>query len=289
MHNPTQYLLCNNPGNLQTALAALTQTATVEAEFGDVCVEGSVVTLAHHGIRSHQPCPCLYDGPRVVVDAVGLSHVDLDALGGILALEHSQPGPTSFWQFAAFVDTNGVHRVHQAGASAEDVLSLHAWWAWNERQENRLWPPRDGSVLDASDWVERASRHLDRIFAGNEEALAEGARFAAATETHDRESFVQATANVLVRRDPRFVNHLYTHEGRVYRAVVGHNTETGAITVSWESPTDASRWPAVGIVRELWGELAGGHAGIAGSPRGAPLGNEVPLQVAERIERLLNA
>ena len=32
--------------------------ATVEAEYGDICVEGKDVTLAHHGPRSGNPAPC---------------------------------------------------------------------------------------------------------------------------------------------------------------------------------------------------------------------------------------
>jgi hypothetical protein len=49
-------------------------------------------------------------------------------------------------------------------------------------------------------------------------------------------------------------------------AVVAHNKHVGTITVSLESPI-----PGVScrdVVQKLWGELAGGHAGIAGSPRG---------------------
>ena len=42
-------LLSNDPTKLAEALAAHRRTATVEAEYGDVTVQGSVATLAHHG------------------------------------------------------------------------------------------------------------------------------------------------------------------------------------------------------------------------------------------------
>lgn len=32
--------------------------ATVEAEYGDKCINGKLYTLAHHGSRSANPAPC---------------------------------------------------------------------------------------------------------------------------------------------------------------------------------------------------------------------------------------
>ena len=36
----------------------ITADATVEAEYGNNVVEGTKVTLAHHGPRSNNPAPC---------------------------------------------------------------------------------------------------------------------------------------------------------------------------------------------------------------------------------------
>ena len=77
---------------------------------------------------------------------------------------------------------------------------------------------------------------------------------------------------MLVRCAPTerdFVNHLYeafTDKGMVVgRGIVSYNP-AGSITVSLADPV-----PGVScrvLVQRLWGALAGGHDGIAGSPRG---------------------
>ena len=67
--------------------------ATVEAEYGDECLEGTMATLAHHGPRSNNPAPC--NTPDVPVlppfATVVVSHIDLDTLGGIYALQGRKP------------------------------------------------------------------------------------------------------------------------------------------------------------------------------------------------------
>jgi len=35
--------------------------ATVEAEYGDITVKGTKITLAHHGVNDQNPCPCMGD------------------------------------------------------------------------------------------------------------------------------------------------------------------------------------------------------------------------------------
>lgn len=71
---------------------------------------------------------------------------------------------------------------------------------------------------------------------------------------------------VLLRSSESFVNHLYTVNQDTHDAVVGYNTKTKAITLSFEKGKN-SRFSACEIMQEIFGELAGGHHGIAGTPR----------------------
>lgn len=120
----------SNPKNLAAKLAEYQLYATVEAEYGDDVVAGSTpaLTLAHHGSRKENPNPCLRDNipggflnmstrPNdpahdlfVPIEAIGLSHIDLDALGGTAALMGKKPAHESFWRLAAHIDSNGPHR-----------------------------------------------------------------------------------------------------------------------------------------------------------------------------------
>ena len=262
-------------------LAAQTSAhVTVEAEYGSMVWEGSLFTAAHHQAEGPfagrhqggtQPSPCNNDAiPALdLMGTVGVSHFDLDTLGGVLRAW----GMTgffggrmeSFWDLAEFVDVNGPHRLAQAGASEEDLERLHAFWAWSS--ENRL--PRAEEVTDVTKFFAEAESVLRRILQGegDPELLRAGRDFREAGEKLNRESLVQVVSDVAVRCSPGFTNHLYAlPHGAPCKAVAAYNTSHGSVTVSLADPIEGVSCREV--VQALWGPDAGGHDGIAGSPRG---------------------
>jgi hypothetical protein len=290
---------------------------TVEAEYGSTVVEGSLLTLAHHTPEyAHNPSPCTRPGGMTGyvegVEVVGLSHVDLDSVGGTLAVLGDKPGPDSFWALAGRIDILGPHRLEQAieeaNARPHDVLALHAYWAWARTPEGRVMLPRDGSVADVTNDVMKHRSVLREIFnelrdnpglgvdggAGGARIEA-GRRFAAEGAALQKASFVKMEGDVVLRTSPEFVNHLYqftTGEGGiteatgVARAVVAFNSKTGAVTVSFASaPTGPVN--ARTIVQQLWGTEAGGHAGIAGSPRNQQMTMGDALAAFEAVKAAL--
>lgn len=260
------------------ALAAtINPHVTVEAEYGSVVIEGSVYTAAHHQpsgpyagrhtVEGGRPSPCNDPAIPVVQDGVILvSHVDLDTFGGCLrALGHADlfaEGYQSFWSLAEFVDTHGAHRLDEAEAAREDVRRLCAYWAWAQGVR-RL--PRD-TVSDITDIVADTAASLRRIFEGDEELMRAGEVFQAEGAALNRASFVGVRRAVIERSSDRFVNHLYTApDGEVLPAVVAFNTKTGSVTLSLADPMAGVSCRE--IAQALWGPEAGGHDGIAGSPR----------------------
>jgi hypothetical protein len=274
-------LLTSNPQNLAAVLATFSSTATVEAEYGSVTVSGSALTFAHHGKNAGNPCPCSY--PNTVADglgieAIGVSHVDLDTLGGVLAIQGRKPEAPSFWELAEFVDLNGAHKLSVSGANAADLASLHAWWAWSEK--NRLFAPRDGSVADAGAWIDAAAEAITAILAGDEALLALGEAHRKAGEALNASSFRKSYGDVLFRVSDAFANHLYADpQGRPYRAVVTYSPKAGSVTLSYADAT--ARDNACKLLQEQFGPLAGGHKGIAGSPRGKRMGSVNARKVAK--------
>jgi len=247
-------------------LAELNLDATVEAEYGSVLVEGKLLTLAHHGERAHNPAPCVATVEPNQVETIGLSHFDLDTLGGVMVVtKHpaAYPNHAGFWELAAFVDVNGAHRLCQAEASEEDIRALQAFWAWST--SNRYFPPRDGTAVDCTEFLQKATEVITAILDGDESLLTAGDANAVKQAELEVQSFLRWHGNVLVREADAFVNHLYEHEGHVAQAVIAFNTKTKAITVSAENPSVPLNCCA--LVQELWGPEAGGHKGIAGSPR----------------------
>lgn len=270
--NHCKIVLCANPDTLE----ALQPHVTVEAEYGDRVVRGSALTLAHHGPRSHNPAPCIAEvsatASHVVGEMdepiIGLSHVDLDTLGGLIRLAEGSEyefGCKAFWEVAAFVDTHGAHKLSEVSAEgSKEASQMYAWWAWNEK--NRLFPNRNGEPTDAGEWVRQALNALDSIFGMCPMMLSLGDEMRLAEEKLNAESFVECFYGVVVRFSTGFVNHLYRlPDGSFADVVVSFNMLKGNVTVSRES--DDVSLNCRDLVQFLWGEEAGGHDGIAGSPR----------------------
>jgi len=307
---------------------------SVEAEYGDFCVEGSKKTLAHHVPKyvENDP-PCVGENEKWVGDLADpreiilISHFDLDTLGGIARLaglkktEGCPLGSKSgsrcqdalamgechqecmadthalFWWAAGQIDVLGPHKLGEIRATAEKAAlqgfdmgteafstasyffdceweavedALHGFWVWS--QSHRLMAPKDRAV-DCTEFVQEAWRILSLLLVSEDncqetqELLATGREWAKAQKDLNKKSFRGAEKGVIVRVAKKFVNHLYiTPDGWVGKAVVAWNNETKAITVSFDTPPEGVS--AREIVQALWGPEAGGHPGIAGSPRG---------------------
>lgn len=247
------------------------RSATVEAEYGNLVVEGSVITLAHHSPAwAHNKSPCTRKSEIVPeLEVIGLSHLDLDSIGGALSLLGAKPGHDEFWELVGWIDIRGAHRLAQAiaeGHSPDDVRRLNAWWAWWKTHHQEV--PRDGSVKDVTvDVTVDAATALDRIVNGDGTMLSAGDAFAKDGEELNKSSFVKDLDGVILRTSGQFTNYLYvTPDGRPCKAVVAMNTKNNAITVSLADPIEGVSCREV--VQSMWGPEAGGHTGIAGSPRG---------------------
>jgi len=270
-------------------------TITVEAEYGDHLVEGTQETLAHHGPRSGNPAPCLKENmewrgltmsrEKWLGEIVfGVSHLDLDTLGGILAEMGMKPEINSFWELAAFVDINGYHKLSQSGASKEDIAMLNAYLAWAEN--NREYAPRDGSLVSVGEWVVRAEEALSAIIDGSEKMLQDGVDFVLGRDKLSKESFVEMIGDVIVRKHNRFTNDLYVSpDGVIGKAVAALKTDTSEVTISLANETKGVS--CIAIMQEYFGKDAGGHEGIAGGPRTGGYGMDEVYDVARTLHGLL--
>lgn len=283
----TTILISNNA----PALQACEPHVTVEAEYGEAVVSGSLLTMAHHGPRAGQKAPCAYGNDCVQKTpglVVGVSHVDLDTIGGIMAALGSKLDVPSFWRLAEQVDLGGAHKLATFGANVEDLGRLYAYWAFS--QSVRVYAPRDGSVADVTSDVFQHVEALTAILSGARALLDAGEAFRDDESALNRETFQSIEGGVILRSSIRFVNHLYVApDGQVGRAVVTHNSGNdlsgGAITLSLADPIEGVSCGA--ILRDLFGPEAGGHAGIGGSPRGKPLPYSEAVRTADAIRALL--
>jgi len=271
---------------------------SVEAEYGDTVVEGAIYTAAHHGSRSANPCPCVDTGiPYLSEGIILVSHVDLDTIGGICrAMGQDAHGNImgnfpAFWALASFVDVNGPHKLGEWEKQdtslpgwAMTVDALYAYWAWS--QANRS-PQRARDVIhDVTAEVEAHLTALAKILweePGTDRPYRKAGReFKEAGEALNASSFRTLTAGTIVRVSDAFVNHLYTTpSGEVAEAVVAFNSNTKAVTLSFAEKDDKRN--ACTIMQAAFGPTAGGHKGIAGSPRG------VELAAEEAVSKVMDA
>jgi hypothetical protein len=218
-------------------------------------------------------------------EVIGLSHVDLDALGGVMALMGIKPEAPDFWEAAAYVDLNGPHKLWQIDPAQEVMDQLNAYWAFS--QDHRVFPNRDGLATDVTAKVEEHVDALLRILQNDSKLIDAGRRWAEAQESLEADSFRQESLGVILRSAPAFVNHLYNHGDCHGVAVVAYNEKYKSCTVSFADPI-----PGIScreLVQGLWGELAGGHDTIAGSPRGQEMTFADAQKLFERVCTAISA
>lgn len=277
----------SSPDALEEKLSEFTSTVTVEAEYGERVVEGTVSTLAHHGSRSDNPAPCEWENRVCSIDAIGISHFDLDTLGGIAAVLNKKPEDELFWNLAAYIDIHGAHKLVDWVTKCNHVQDhsdvqlaekkLFAFWAWS--RVNKLYVVPE--VLDVTDFILEAIKVITKIVEGDEKLLAAGQEFRESEhklneETYKGPFFAGEFTGLVIRRESngRFCNHLYETPDCLLtaKAVVAYDEEAGTITASLADPI-----PEVScceIMQRLFGPEAGGHSGIAGSPRGKKMQSE---------------
>jgi hypothetical protein len=188
------------------------------------------------------------------------------------------PQHEAFWALAEYVDLNGPHMMENylARLGAEEHYQreracIHAFWAWSKTQ-----PRLQGEELqDVTALIKKGAHALRKIFAGDPDLIEAGVAFKKAEEKLNGTSCdgilnptEDLSGQVILRQSNGFVNHLYSPPGHTGACggVASLNTATGAVTISLSRPIEGVSCREV--MQELFGPEAGGHDGIAGTPRG---------------------
>lgn len=240
--------------------------ATVEAEYGDLCIAGSKITLAHHGSRSNNPAPCNTNVTPLEKGTILLSHIDLDAIGGCLAVMGEKYEDKDFWKAAEYIDVNGAHHIHDFPKDIQE--KLNAFYAWNNTKE-RI---RYNEITDVTNIIEenknvlniildeRHPEHDDYIKKGIEweKDVSSAVESKLFKETDSYRAFI--TDGVFCA-----ASYYSPKDNKIKPATITLNTKFNSITIAFED--GGKNCSAREIVQSLWGNEAGGRDGIAGSPR----------------------
>lgn len=261
--------------------------ATVEAEYGDECLEGTMATLAHHGPRSNNPAPCnTSDVPKLPPFAtVVVSHIDLDTLGGIYALQGRKPEDDRFWETAEMIDVKGVHHIHELDKDIQDKLNAYYAYNYNHARE------RYSENVDVTKQVEDAYGVINDILdidaPEHDMLIADGREWAQAREAAVEAQLIYEDKNMRVF-DSNGVfcaaSYYSPKQDALIPATVTYNEKTKTVTLGFED--GGKQYNAMEIVRSVWGPEAGGREGIAGSPRGAEMTKDDLYAMVERLKEV---
>lgn len=263
--------------------------ATVEAEYGDECLEGTMVTLTHHGPRSNNPAPCnTPDVPELPPFAtVVVSHIDLDTLGGIYALQGRKPEDYRFWEAAEMIDVKGAHHIHELDKDIQD--KLNAYYAYNDGQPRQRYTEAIDVTKQIDDTYNVVNAIVDINDPEHDKLITAGKEWAQTREKEVEDQLVYENKDVRVFDTNGIfcaASYFSPNQNTICPATVTYNEKFKSITLAFED--GGKRLNAKEIVQELWGPEAGGREGIAGSPRNVEMTkNDLAKLVNELTERQL--
>ncbi len=262
---PTRVIIAPS---FEIALTAGKVAATVEAEYGVRVVRGEKSTLAHHSEEfAGNPAPCSVD--TIVLkedDIILVSHLDADTVGGCLSLMGKKPISENFWNAVAFVDINGPHNMHRLLYLQQDMLN--AYWAWNYSQPR----VRYEGLTDVTNLVLDNIEIIEKIISYDPEIIQAGITWAEEIESAVESCLVFESDKIRTfKTDSVFCSASYYSKQyqTAVPATVVMNRKMRAITIAFAD--GGKKHSAKKLVQSLWGDKAGGHDGIAGSPRNIEL------------------
>ncbi len=271
----------------ELADAQIVPTATVETEYGEKVIKGEQVTLAHHTKEyEHNPAPCNTPDVPVLADdsTIVISHLDLDTLGGIAALIGRKKEDHEFWRAAEFIDLNGPHNLFQVGEETRKKYIAYQAYQANHRN------PRFTEITDVTDIVLEHLEIIDRVIDGDKTLIQEGIKLDEETKKKIEECLVFENDNVRVFNSPDGVfcsaSYYSEKQRKVIPSTVTRNGKFKSITVAMAD--GGKKVSAKELVQELWGNEAGGHPGIAGSPRGQEMTEKDMQQLANIVNERYN-
>lgn len=263
--------------------------ATVEAEYGDECLEGTMATLAHHGPRANNSAPC--NTPDVPVlppfATVVVSHIDLDTLGGIYALQGRKPKDDRFWEAAEKIDVEGAHHIHELDQDVQD--KLNAYYAYNDGQPRQRYTEAIDVTKQIDDTYDIVNAIVDINNPEHDKLIAAGKEWARTREKEVEDQLVYENKDVRVFDTNGIfcaASYFSPNQNTICPATVTYNEKFKSITLAFED--GGKQLNAKEIVQELWGPEAGGREGIAGSPRNVEMTkDDLARLVNELTERQL--
>lgn len=260
--------------------------ATIEAEYGSQVIQGEI-TLAHH-VQGWETAPSLSENNLLekagieidpTMDYVLVSHIDLDTVTGIMALIGKYDVPQDVKEGINFVDCNGQHHLFSEKVSEGARRVILAYIGYS-------------SINRAPFGQEDVTEYVHALMESfNTEANYEaGLKLVSDRTKEAEESLVIGLNGIAVLEqaaDSKVfgLNSEYMLKGQEYNYIIVYSNKFKSVTVS--SRLGAKDVLNMSLVmKDLFGPEAGGHAGIAGTPRGVEFTSQDAMKVFAHLNML---
>lgn len=189
-----------------------------------------------------------------------------------------------FWRAAEFLDLNGPHNLFKVEEEARKKYVAYQAYQANHRV------PRFTKVTDVTDIVLDHLDVIDKIIDKDEELIQDGIKWNEETKSKIEKCLFFENDNVRVFNSPDgvFCSAAYYSEkqGKVIPSTVTLDGKFKCVIVAMAD--GGKKISAKELVQELWGNEAGGHPGIAGSPRGQEMTEKDMLKLAKLVNERYN-
>lgn len=259
--------------------------ATVEAEYGSEIIEGKTITLAHHvsKYKDHR-APCIQEVSKLPDSSnIIISHIDLDTLGGIAALMGVKHENKEFWEGVEYIDLNGPHHLNELDNNIANMINAYNAYAALKHLD------KFDDIKDVTDVVIDRINIINRIIDGDEKLITEGLDYFNREQKRIEECLVFENPNIRIfYSNGIFCNASYYSKKldmivpyivsfNSYYDSLSFSSENGGIDISCQL-----------VMKELFGKEAGGHNGIAGSPRNQKMTHDDFVKLSNYVNDLVN-
>lgn len=258
--------------NLKAAQSLQKPYLSVEAEYGNIVIEGWAATLAHH-VEGWTSAPSLCEFDYLEKNSVDvfeehvclISHIDLDVIVGISHLLGLQDFS---WESKGinYVDCNGQHTLFSEHVSemARKVIIAYVGYASINRAP---FSPKE-DIMDVTEYVMSTIQNFN-----TEYYYSVGLKLITDRKEEAERSLLLGLNGVALieqAEDSKVfgLNSEYTIKNNVYDYVIVYSNKFKSVTVSAKDG-NRQKINLAEFMQGIFGNEAGGHAGIAGTPRGA--------------------
>jgi len=283
-----------------------TKVVAVEAEWGDEALEEPLVDLSlnHHGSRHTNPCPAEIGlkKPEVLEEYFQentvyiVSHLDADTIMGIMWLEQKitkTPEVVTLSEMIAFSDKNGYHIAEEHYSNLKDTDIYRKWLAMGYvfSRNSKTHP---GDVTNRVNGIVYA---ITKIIANTN--IKNMVVYKEAFEWKNRK--ITSAKSALVFKSDKLLgfsgklfycdNYNLLEDGK-RDFIVQYDIENKNILLAAYNKEIAiktfGKKGVVGVLQDFFGDKAGGHIGIGGTPRNHKYTYSDFQEFLEYVEKKIN-